>query len=269
MARKSQKKPAVTDARGTAEHRYRAPALEKGLEILELLSGQREPLTMAAISERLGRSTSEIFRMLQVLEQKGYIEKAPSGDGYRITNRLFTLGMAQPRVQTLVETALPVMRRLANAIGQSCHLAVPSSDQIVVIARIEAAGELGFSVRTGYRRSMARATSGIVLFAFQPREVQRQWLELLKPCEPADVLDRLAGTAVDVRKQGYGRFDSDFVRGVTDLSAPILSGDHAVAALTVPFVESRPLEHPIDEALPLLREAAADISNTMTFGDHP
>ena len=133
MARKSQKKTAVTDARGAAESRYRAPALEKGLEILELLSGQREPLTMAAISERLGRSTSEIFRMLQVLEQKGYIEKSPSGDGYRITNRLFTLGMAQPPVQTLVETALPVMRRLANAIGQSCHLAVPSSDQIVVI----------------------------------------------------------------------------------------------------------------------------------------
>ncbi|MCG8507416.1 MAG: IclR family transcriptional regulator [Sphingomonadales bacterium] len=268
MARTPRKKHAAASKDGS-DQRYRAPALEKGLEILELLSGQREPLMMAAISERLGRSTSELFRMLQVLEQKGYIEKAPSGDGFRITNRLFTLGMAQPPVKALIEVALPVMRRLAGVAAQSCHLVVPSSDEIIVIARIEAPGELGFSVRTGYRRSMARATSGIVLFAFQPREVQQQWLRVLEPAEPPEVLERLTSLASDVRKQGYGRFESDFVRGVTDLSAPILRGDHAVAALTVPFVESRPLKHTMEETVPLVREAAVDISNTMTFGDHP
>ena len=45
---------------------YSAPALEKGLDILELLSKQEAGLTQSEISRALGRSVSEIFRMLVV-----------------------------------------------------------------------------------------------------------------------------------------------------------------------------------------------------------
>ncbi|MFD2430642.1 hypothetical protein ACFSUK_26360 [Sphingobium scionense] len=54
---------------------------------------------MSDISAALYRSVSEIFRMLQVLEEHGYIARAE--DGYRLTNRLFTLGMSQPPIATL------------------------------------------------------------------------------------------------------------------------------------------------------------------------
>ena len=40
---------------------------------------------------------------------------------------------------------------LPRGIHQSCHLAVASGDQMVVIAMAEAPGDLGFSVRIGYR----------------------------------------------------------------------------------------------------------------------
>ena len=52
----------------TTKSRYQAPALKKGLEILELLAAATAPLNMSDISTALGRSVSEIFRMLQVLE---------------------------------------------------------------------------------------------------------------------------------------------------------------------------------------------------------
>ena len=42
---------------------YAAPALEKGLDILELLSRQEAGLTRRDIAERLGRSVSEVFRL--------------------------------------------------------------------------------------------------------------------------------------------------------------------------------------------------------------
>ncbi len=77
----------------TADGRkYRAPALEKGLDVLELLWSHGEPMTPSQMSATLGRSISELFRMIQVLEFRGYIEQ--SSGGYRLTNRLFTLGMA-------------------------------------------------------------------------------------------------------------------------------------------------------------------------------
>src|SRR6187455_2646384 len=88
--------------------RYRAPALEKGLDVIELLAAEKSPLNLSAISQRLGRSSGELFRMLQVLEFKGFITTSDSGAGYVLTNKLFALAMAQAPVSSLVETALPI-----------------------------------------------------------------------------------------------------------------------------------------------------------------
>jgi hypothetical protein len=42
--------------------RYSAPALEKGLDIIELLVGHPEGLSLAELAKELGRTTAEIFR---------------------------------------------------------------------------------------------------------------------------------------------------------------------------------------------------------------
>lgn len=261
-------KHAMTPKSGTPKaSRYRAPALEKGLDVLELLAAEKKPLNLSAISQRLGRSAGELFRMLQVLEFKGFITAADDGKGYVLTNKLFALAMAQAPVRTLVETALPIMRRLTQDIGQSCHITVASEDQIVVIARIERPGDLGFSVRVGYRREIARATSGLVLFAYQDEEVRRAWL---KRC-------RLKGKAAEsfveranaVRERGHHEAASDFVRGIVDLSAPILRGGTAVAALVVPFVHSNPLVMEMPQAVEFVRAAARGITAEIVNGDQP
>jgi len=247
--------------------RYRAPALEKGLDVIELLAAEKSPLNLSAISQRLGRSSGELFRMLQVLEFKGFIITSESGAGYVLTNKLFALAMAQAPVRSLVETALPIMRKLAFEIGQSCHIAVASEDQIVVITRIERPGDLGFSVRIGYRREIARATSGLVLFAYQDDDVRRGWL---KRCRlKGEAADSFVERADAVRERGHHEAASDFVRGIVDLSAPILRGETAVAALTCPFVHSNPLVMERDQAVEHIRAAARQISEEIAHGDLP
>jgi DNA-binding IclR family transcriptional regulator len=247
--------------------RYRAPALEKGLDVIELLAAEKTPLNLSAISQRLGRSSGELFRMLQVLEFKGFITTSENGSGYVLTNKLFALAMAQAPVRSLVETALPVMRKLAHEIGQSCHIAVASEDQIVVITRIERPGDLGFSVRIGYRREIVRATSGLVLFAYQNEEVRRNWL---KRCRlKGEAADSFVERANTVRERGHHEAASDFVRGIVDLSAPILRGETAVAALTCPFVHSNPLVMEMPQAVESIRAAARQISDEIVHGDLP
>jgi DNA-binding IclR family transcriptional regulator len=59
------------------------------------------------------------------------------------------------------------------------------------------------------------------------------------------------------------------VRGITDLAAPILRGDVAVAALTVPFVHSNPLVMEMNQAAVYVREAARQISEAIAHGDLP
>ena len=55
--------------------RYRAPALDKGLDILELLAGVEQGLTQAEIAKRLDRSPNEFYRMLDRLVRRGYVTK--------------------------------------------------------------------------------------------------------------------------------------------------------------------------------------------------
>ncbi|MBS0589732.1 MAG: helix-turn-helix domain-containing protein, partial [Proteobacteria bacterium] len=98
----------------TKTPKYRAPALDKGLDILELLARTPGSLNLTEVAQGIGYSKSEIFRMLQVLEARGYLVREANDSAYALTNRLFLLGMERPPIKDLTEAALPVMHRLAE-----------------------------------------------------------------------------------------------------------------------------------------------------------
>ncbi|WP_343527146.1 helix-turn-helix domain-containing protein [Sphingomonas sp.] len=248
----------VTETAGGADDKrlYRAPALEKGLDILELLAAEDQPLTMSAIVTRLGRSTGELFRMIQVLEHRGYV--AQGLDGYVMTPRLFHLGLKRPPVRSLMEQALPEMRGLADRIGQSCYLAIPSGAASSVIARMEASTAIGFSVRVGHRRSLHETPSGVLLYAFQSDATRRDWEALFHPRLSAADLSDLVARAQVVRDQGFVRADSPELVGMVELAAPIMRCGRACAVLTVPFVHLT--DAPVNEA-----EALAQLCMTAEY----
>src|SRR6202451_1984817 len=218
--------------------KYRAPALEKGLAVLELLARANGPMSLNAISRSLNRSVSELFRMIQVLEFRGYLEIASTGEGYVLSNKLFTLGMTRAPTRNLHDAALPVMHRLADRIGQSCHLGVASADQMVVVARVEAPGYLGFSVRIGYRRSLVESTSGLVLYAFQSDLVRAEWKARLSESVERREWVNFERRGHAARNAGFVKSDSHAVQGVIDLSAPVTQSGSVAAALTIPYVKT-------------------------------
>ena len=71
-----------------AKDRYRAPALDKGLDMLELLAGVDGGLTQAEIAKQLGRSHNELYRMLDTLVRRGYVARI-DGDRFALTLKLF------------------------------------------------------------------------------------------------------------------------------------------------------------------------------------
>jgi len=239
---------------------YRAPALDRGLDILELLARTAAPLSLTEVANGVGYSRSEIFRMLQVLEERNYIRREENETGYTLTNRLFMLGMERPQNKSLVEAALPIMHRLADETAHPCHLVVASREQIVVIARIDAPSDLGFVVRVGHRRPLAHSTSGLVLFAFQTAEVRARWLATLETDDASFRKKSFVERADRVRAQGYANLPSEAVSGVVDLSAPVLKHDAAVGAVTIPFVDRHPPKVTLQATLEALRAAVADIS---------
>ena len=240
--------------------KYRAPALEKGLRVLDFLCRTPESMTITEICHSLDYSSGEIFRILQVLEDHNFIRKGKGDTGYELTNRLFLLAMERPANRNLVEVAQPIMHNLAEEISQPCHLVVQSREHMVVVARAESPGDLGFIVRIGHRRPIAHSTSGLVLFAFQTVEGRERWLALLDQFDAGYNKRKFIEEADVVAADRFAKRPSDVINGVLDLSAPILDQSHAIGALAIPFIEHHTSQVTIDGAIEHLINAADEIS---------
>lgn len=248
-----------------AADRYRAPALDKGLDILELLAGQAQGLTRAEIVKAMGRSPGEIYRMLERLVARHYVARSPEGDRYALSLKMYVLAQQHPPVARLVSQATPAMDRFTRAVEQSCHLGVHDRGNVTIVAQASSPGRFGFSTRLGARVSLVDTASGHVLLAFQDERVraemlaQHEALEGEVPVGPRQ-LDKLLR---QVQRLGYWQGPSAQTQGVTDISVPVLGpGGEALAVLTCPYVKriDRHVGPDVDATRELLRRAAEGLS---------
>jgi DNA-binding IclR family transcriptional regulator len=221
--------------------RYRAPALDKGLDILEILAVQPAGLTRAEIVKEMGRSPSEIYRMLERLVARKYVTRL-NGDRYALTMKLFLLAHRHPPQRRMVAKAQPSMDLYANMTRQSCHLAIPERGRAIVLAQASPSDHWEFRVRIGAELDLFDTASGLTLLAFQHAgsraETLATWSVAYDDARLAEVAERLE----EIKKAGHYWGPSRQLVGVVDFSVPILgpSGD-AVAVITCPY-----LEHPHD-----------------------
>lgn len=249
------------------ERRYSAPALEKGLDILEFLSECRDAQSLQQIGDGVGRTKGEIFRMVAVLAERGYIERTEGDDRFRVTDRLFRLGLNHPVNRSLVETALPFMNAFSDSTGYACHLAVPSGTQIAVIARVESTSHIGFTVRIGYRQPLVLTGSGHCLLAFMSARRRHRAYEDLRRDDAWIDLDALTESLDTIRAAGMVQRPSGISEAVIDLSVPILDSHEggAIAALTCPYLRMKQNPQEPEAILAALSEAARRISDGLSL----
>jgi len=250
--------------------RYTAPALDKGLAIIEFLAIDGRGHTQTEIAKKLGRSQSELYRMLACLEQHNYIQRGPGDERYRLTSKLFELAHAHPPTAMLIDLALPPMRCFAKQTDQSCHLVVHQSHQAVVIAQVENPGFVGVSIRPGRALVLHESVSGRVLAAFEPTDIQSPWLAGLKQTLSAKRHKELVAALAKIRSERHEICPSTLIDGILDLSVPVL--DHrggAAAALSVPCLVHRQQKSSVQRVIGHLHEAADEISRAIgcrTYG---
>ena len=223
----------VTSRRG----RYTAPALEKGLDILELLASVSEALTHSEIANRLDRTISEVFRMLVCLEERGYISRTGLDERYQLTLKLFEIIHHHHPLQRLITQARPLVHRVASDTGQSCHLAMLNHAEVVIVAQFDAPGNMGFSVRLGANVDLLNTASGHVILAFQNDEVRTRALGAWRRHSRKQIPSGLYRHLNQIRRRGYEELASYLVHGVVNISYPVLNQHgEAIAAITVPFL---------------------------------
>lgn len=251
---------------------YSAPALEKGLDILELLADAQPGLTQNQIAARLGRSASELFRMVEVLARRGWLARDPADGSYRLTLRMFELAHRQPSVRRLLAVALPRMHELARATSQSNHLVVHHDRRILVLAQSDSPEAMGFSVRLGAHFPFrADRVSCRVLAAFQsPRRRAELIAEMRRNDPKPPAVAVLARRVASIAARGHEQRVSDTMPGITDLCFPIFDhGGHAIATLTQPYLKQRDVKLSIVEARMAQARAAQAISRELGAASTP
>lgn len=240
--------------------RYRAPALDKGLDILELLAEHAEGLSQAEIAKGLDRSPSELYRMIETLVRRDYLRRSASDDRLMLGLKLFALSTRHPPMRRLLRAASEVTTEVAEATLQSCHLALYRDGNLFIAVQADSPGRLSLSIRLGAEVDLLTTGSGLAMLAFQSPERRKRMLA----AHGAQRLPPEARDAIsEARRLGHVRRESAQTVGVTDLSHPIIgrTGD-AVAALTIPFIKRLDsAEAPSAAAcLAILAEAASELS---------
>ncbi|MGA7776539.1 MAG: IclR family transcriptional regulator [Paraburkholderia sp.] len=253
-----------TEERDEAD-RYRAPALDKGLDILELLAEQKEGLTRAEITKLLGRNASEMYRMLERLVARQYVVRSTGGDRYSLSLKLYALAHRHPPMNRLISEALPLMQRFADDSEQSCHLVVYDRGNLLVIAQVDGPGTWGMSVRLGSRVGLIDTGSGRVMLAFQSADQRDHMLAEHTKVKGEVTIDReaLENTCERIRTAGFSQKDSQQIFGVTDLTFPILGpSGQAIAAMTCPYLRriDEYVAPTLDAATALLKETVEALS---------
>jgi DNA-binding IclR family transcriptional regulator len=263
------RKAAATDETG-APVVYRAPALDKGLDILELLATQPQGLTRAQIVKDMARSPNEIYRMLERLVARQYVTRSASGDRYALSLKLFAMAHAHPPLNRLVNQALPVMDDFARRAEQSCHMGVYDRGNVLIAAQINSPRGWSFSVQRGARVGLLDTASGHMLLAYADADSRQRMLAEHRPLDGEVPLttDGLAQTLAAIRAQGYVERDSAQSFGVVDISFPVLGPDNtALASLTCPYI--RRIDRHAEPDLAAVRACLHEASLALSFAHHP
>ncbi|KNG92682.1 IclR family transcriptional regulator [Pseudaestuariivita atlantica] len=220
--------------------KYRAPALDKGLDILELLAAAPSSMSQAEIAKDLGRTPNEIYRMLDTLVRRHYVTRSPEGDRYMLSLKLLELAHQNPPHRRILDIAEPLMRAMCIEAEQSAHLVRWEDGDVVIVSSFSAPGNWRQSLRTGSVIGLYNTGSGRVIAAFQPPETCLQMIRdhALVPGEAEAAKADFLKDMEAIRVRGYLVEPSGTVRGTTNISFPILGPTgNAIAALTCPFIE--------------------------------
>ncbi len=218
--------------------KYAVPAVDKALDILELLSTQSAVLSQTQIAKALGQSPSGVFRTLECLKNRGYIAQQAGGSGYHLTMQLHRLVDSFPISNILINVASASMHALATRTHLSCHLSVYNGGKIYIIHQAKSPLPVSLDIKIGAEFSLHRTASGRVLLAFQEQEKYTHWLKNSIRDEKKYDIHHLQHRIDTIRKNGYEMSDGDRIEGLKDISCPIVNTQGvAIAALTVPFLD--------------------------------
>ncbi|MCE0536158.1 IclR family transcriptional regulator [Kineosporia rhizophila] len=217
-----------------------APTVDAALRILSFLGLQRGPVAAATLARTLDLPRSSVYRLLGVLEERGFVLRYPEDKRYGLGIAAFELGSGYTRQEPVTRLGRPVLANLVDKVRESGHLAVLLGRDVVYLADERAPGRPVLVTDVGVRLPSSLTASGRALLAVLPREQVRAIFPgpeafAANPLPPQSY-SQLREELLATRARGYAVENGEIAEGLASVAVAVRdrSGWPAVA-LAVTF----------------------------------
>jgi DNA-binding IclR family transcriptional regulator len=245
-------------------------AVERALAMLEAVAQDSNGLSNAEISRKLRIPKSSASYILRTLEAKGYLTRDTESGKYRVGLKILSLSRGALGGLDIRGLALPVMRRLTEQTGLTCHLAVLDGGDAVYIEKVEPQGFIRMDTWVGRRMRVHATSVGKAIVAHVSVEqlqliLNKGEMEKRTPKTITSV-DRLLKELEKVRNQGYAVDDEENNLGARCVAAPIFDERGLIeASLGLSGTTQQVSPQTMPRILEALKDAARHISMSIGY----
>ena len=227
--------------------------LAKGLGVLEWLARQGQGARLADVAQALGLGRSNAHRTLQTLVQCGWATQDSASSRYTAALKLFELGALVDGAVDLKNRLHPFLAALAQATGETIHLAVLDGADIVYLDKFDSPLPVAAYSRVGGRASAYCAASGKALLAALALDDAALRLQLALntddlPAHTPHTLPTLSALQADLaaaRTRGWASNSEEWRLGVCGLGAAVFNARAepvAAIGMSVPALRCTPAQ---------------------------
>jgi DNA-binding IclR family transcriptional regulator len=213
------------------------PALDRALQILEMLANSKTGLTLSEITRNLALAKSSAHYLLLTLERRGYLHRNRQTGRYMFGLKLFTLANMALGGLGLRQQAAPFLIALGQKTELTVNMAILDLNEVVLIEKVEPPGIFRLATWVGQRLPVHCTGLGKALLAFLSEPELDRIIKpgLLRHNENTIVSPRKLKEHLElVRKLGYAVDDEEANIGLRGIGAPILDSlGQAIASISV------------------------------------
>lgn len=220
----------------TTTRRYTIEAVDRALLVLEALA-ENPDIGVTELAKQLGFTKTLTFRLLQTLEERGFVAKEGGQARYALGYRLAYLGSCVDQRQSVVVAASAIIDRLRDQTDENVNLIVRDGTRILILATRESRQSMRLFAQVGRRGPLHAGGGSTLLLAYAPVDVVDEVLAMpLKRYTPFTVTDpdKLRTVLKAIRDNGFHLARDDLDIGAYSVAVPIWGpNNEVVAALSV------------------------------------
>jgi IclR family transcriptional regulator, acetate operon repressor len=245
-------------------------AVERALAMLEAVALAPDGLSNAEISRTLEIPKSSASYILRTLEARGYLGRDTGSGKYRVGLKILSLSRGALGGLDVRAVAVPIMRRLMQQTGLTCHLAILDGCEAVYIEKIEPEGFIRMDTWVGRRMPVHATSVGKAIVAYVTAEqleeiLRRGGMEKRTP-KTITTPSRLLKELGKVRNQGYAVDDEENNLGARCVAAPVFDERGSIlASLGLSGTTQQVSPQSMPRVVEALRDAARHISMSMGY----